>query len=212
MKFYWVKTKRLIKLLFNRYTWSIPTGKKTVYLTFDDGPTPGVTEFILDTLREHHIKATFFLIGKNVAQNPDLFKRLITEGHRIGNHTHNHLNGWHTPFDKYIADTRECEDTISEFLTGQPLLFRPPYGKCTRKQATYLINKGYKIIMWDILTADFDTEISPEQCLKNATNEVSDGSIIIFHDSVKASPNMRYALPAAIAILKERGYKFGLIS
>lgn len=214
MKLYWVKTGRIIKQLFKGYVWDIPTTAKVAYLTFDDGPTPEVTDFVLDVLAENNIKATFFCIGNNIEKHPDIFKRVIAVGHTIANHTYNHLNGWKTDFDTYMQNVQQCEESIagrhSSFMENK--LFRPPYGKIMASQARAVREMGYRIIMWDVLSADFDRSITPEQCLQNVVRNVQPGSVIIFHDSIKAEANMRYALPRAIEILKEKGYRFEAIA
>lgn len=210
MKLYWVKTGRIVKRLFGGYVWSFSVKDKVAYFTFDDGPTPEVTDFVLDILAGHNIKATFFCIGNNVEKHPDIFQRVIDAGHTIANHTYNHLNGWKTDFDNYMENAKQCEKSIlSRYAVfNANKLFRPPYGKIKASQARILRNQGYRIIMWDVLSADFDQTITPEQCLQNVIRNVQPGSIIIFHDSVKASVNMQYALPRAIEILKEKGFRF----
>ncbi|AXG73414.1 polysaccharide deacetylase family protein [Flavobacterium arcticum] len=214
MKMYWVKTRWFIKRLFSGFVWDIPNTSKTVYLTFDDGPTPEITEWVLDILRPHDIKATFFCIGNNIEKHPDIFNKIITEGHAIGNHTFNHLNGWNTNNATYIDNIEATETAIlkrnPEFEKVK--LFRPPYGKMKRTQAKYVRSKGYRIIMWDVLSADFDKSISPEKCFKNVVNTTREGSVIIFHDSIKAATNMQYALPLVINYLKEKGFRFAKIS
>lgn len=213
MDLYWIKTNKLIKRLFSNQVWDLPNTQGKIYLTFDDGPTPEITDWILEVLRSHNIKATFFCIGNNIRQHPDLFKKLIQQGHAVGNHTHNHLQGWRTPVRKYLENIRECQDELDKNATDVPqaLLFRPPYGKIRVDQSSKLRRKGYKIIMWDVLSADFDTRITPEQCLRNVTENTTQGSIIVFHDSVKAFKNLEYTLPKAIEILKEKGFKFDTI-
>lgn len=209
--FYWVKTNRCIKWLFSNQVWSIPNSKNNIYLTFDDGPTPEITEWVLELLKQNEIKATFFCIGKNIKQNPDLFKKLLQEGHVVGNHTFNHVNGWNTSTENYLKNAVECEGEISKLSTVKKLLFRPPYGKIRPSQSKKLRELDYKIIMWDILSGDFDTTISPEKCLENATKKVAAGSIIVFHDSKKAFENMKHALPKAIEYYKRKGYTFGTL-
>lgn len=208
--FYWIKTPKLIKWLFFNQVWSIPNTQNKIYLTFDDGPTPEITPWVLNVLKQENIKATFFCIGKNIEENPEIFNRIINEGHTVGNHTSQHINGWKTNKNNYLNDIEICEKVIQKetLNTEYSKLFRPPYGKITLFQSRTLRKKGYKIIMWDILTADFDTTISPEKCLENATKETEKGSIIVFHDSKKASKNLQYTLPKAIALYKERGFKF----
>jgi peptidoglycan/xylan/chitin deacetylase (PgdA/CDA1 family) len=211
MKFYWIKTHFLIKKIFANYIWSIPNHNKIVYLTFDDGPTPNVTDFVLSELNKFEAKATFFCIGENIKKHPTLFEKILRHGHQIGNHTFNHLNGWQTDAEAYIDNTIQCENEIRKFSVKENKLFRPPYGKIKVAQAKKLLEKDYKIIMWDVLSADFDTAISKIKCLKNVIENVQSGSIIVFHDSVKAFPNLEYTLPRALAILKEKGFVFEII-
>jgi peptidoglycan/xylan/chitin deacetylase (PgdA/CDA1 family) len=208
MKFYWVKTHWLIKKLLPGFIWDLPDAGKTVYLTFDDGPTPRVTQWVLEILNRHDIKATFFCIGNNIEKHPEIFQKVIDEGHTIGNHTFNHLNGWNTGNSTYLENFEACEQSISK-RTGIAKLFRPPYGKIKPAQAKEIRNKGYKIIMWDVLSADFDTAISPEKCLENVVQNTREGSVIIFHDSIKAYANLEHALPKAIEYLKGKGFVFG---
>lgn len=213
MKWYWVKTGWFIKKLFPGYIWDIPNTGNTVYLTFDDGPTPEITEWVLHTLNKYNIKATFFCIGNNIDKHPEIFRKLLDDGHAIGNHTYSHPNGWDTQNTIYADDVSAGENSIStpypEFTNNK--LFRPPYGKLKRIQAKQIRKKGYKIIMWDVLSADFDMSISKEKCLKNVIESVRSGSIIIFHDSKKAAKNMQYALPIVIEELDKRGFQFDVI-
>jgi peptidoglycan-N-acetylglucosamine deacetylase len=211
MVFYWVKTNRFIKKLFPKYVWDIANDEKKVYLTFDDGPTPEVTKWTLDQLRKHNVKATFFCIGNNIRQYPEIFARLQNEGHAIGNHTFNHLNGWKTMNAEYLSNIEQCGSVIREFTGVDTDLFRPPYGKVKKSQAAALLKMGYKIIMWDVLSADFDNGISPEKCLENVVKNVKSGSVIIFHDSVKGYKNLEYTLPRTLAFLKEKGFKCEVI-
>lgn len=211
MKPYWVKTGWLIKKLFKGYVWNIPNQTKTVYLTFDDGPTPEITEWVLDILRLHNIQATFFCIGNNIKNNPEIFKKVIADGHAIGNHTFNHLNGWRNDNETYFSDLVDCEREITKGLgvENKIKLFRPPYGRMKTSQARGVRKRGYKIIMWDVLSADFDKTITPEKCLENVIKNTSEGSVIIFHDSIKAFPNLEYALPRVIEYLKKNNFRFG---
>lgn len=208
----WIKTNRITKILFSNYIWEIPNKSKKVYLTFDDGPIPVVTEWVLDTLKKENIKATFFCIGDNIKKHPEIFKRIINEGHSIGNHTFNHLKGWETNTNVYLENFNLCEDEIQKNSGKNTNLFRPPYGKIKLSQSRLLRKKGYKIIMWDIITFDFDTKTTPEKCFSNVNDNVASGSIIVFHDSIKAEQNLRYALPKAIKQLKEKGFEFDVIS
>ena len=208
MKFYWIKTSLLIKKLFSKYVWDIPNTENKIYLTFDDGPTPEITEWVLQELKKYNAKATFFCIGNNIEKHPEIFLKVIAEGHSIGNHTFNHLNGWKTSTEEYLTNFKRCETEIYKLKTADCHLFRPPYGKIKFSQAEKLRQLGYKIIMWDVLSADFDISISKERCLENATKKVTSGSIIVFHDSVKAFPNLEYTLPKALKYFKEKGFVF----
>ncbi len=206
MKFYSAKTPQIIKKIFSNYVWDIPNNENKVYLTFDDGPTPEVTNWVLDELKKYNAKATFFCIGKNIETNPEIYENLILNGHSIGNHTFNHLNGWKSNDKKYIENTLICVNLKSEFCNLKSNLFRPPYGKIKPSQSKELRKLGYKIIMWNVLSADFDTEISPEKCLENVLKNVKSGSIIIFHDSQKAFKNLEYALPRTLEFLNKKGF------
>lgn len=201
----WIKTHPLIKWLFPKYVWDFRTKQKVVWLTFDDGPIPQITEWVLDQLATHNAKATFFCIGDNIRKNPDVFQKVINNGHSIGNHTFNHLKGWETDNAVYIENVLLCEQQIQPATSRQ--LFRPPYGKIKRKQAQILRKMGYKIIMWDIVSADFDANVSPQKCLHNILKNVGPGSIIVFHDSLKAWKNLEYALPKTLEFLSENGYR-----
>lgn len=213
MDFYWIKTNKIIKRLFSNQVWDLPNTEKKIYLTFDDGPTPEVTEWVLAVLKQHDIKATFFCIGDNIRKHPEIFQKVVQEGHSIGNHTYNHLQGWKTSDKDYLENIKQFEDTIiSQGNTGlKNKLFRPPYGKIRPSQSARLRKKGYKIIMWDVLSADFDIRIAPEKCLDNVVKNTTQGSIIVFHDSKKAFQNLEYTLPKTIEILKEKGFLFDRI-
>lgn len=204
---FWIKTHPVIKILFPNYVWSIPNTQKKVFLTFDDGPIPEITEWVLSELTKFNVKATFFCIGDNIGKYPEIFKEIIASGHQVGNHTFNHLNGWKTSDATYIQNIEKCSDEILRMGFGKPNLFRPPYGKIKPSQSLLLRKSGYKIIMWDILSADFDQKTAPEQCLKNVLSNIATGSIIVFHDSVKAFPNLKYALPKTLEFLSENGYQ-----
>lgn len=216
MKFYWIKTNTFIKKIFSNYVWDIPNTENKIYLTFDDGPTADVTEWVLEELKKKQAKATFFCIGKNIQNNPDLFKRVVNDGHAIGNHTFNHLKGWNTSTDDYLENIALCNAEIDNLDAAicnlQSKLFRPPYGKIKTSQSKELRKLGYKIIMWDVLSADFDQTITPEKCLENVLQNAVSGSIIIFHDSVKAYKNLEYVLPQSLKVLKERGFTFDTIA
>jgi peptidoglycan/xylan/chitin deacetylase (PgdA/CDA1 family) len=212
MKFYWIKTNAAIKKIFSKYIWAIPNNEKRIYLTFDDGPTPEITEWTLLQLKKYDIKATFFCLGKNIEKHPEIFTQIIRDGHSIGNHTFDHLNGWNTATETYLKNINSCKTAIDKLSTENSKLFRPPYGKIKPSQAKQLTKSGYKIIMWDVLSADFDKEISPEECLKNVTQNTTSGSVIVFHDSVKAFANLEYTLPKTIEFLKEKGFNFETIT
>ena len=212
MNFNWVKTNKWIKKIFNNLVWDIPNSDKKIYLTFDDGPIPKVTEWVLDLLKSEEIKATFFCIGDNIKKHPEVYKRILYEGHRTGNHTFNHLNGWKTETNLYIENFKLCETEHLKLNTEHSFLFRPPYGKIKPSQSKAIRQLGYKIIMWDVLSYDFDPTISVEKCLENVISNTEQGSIIVFHDSLKAEKNLKYALPKAIQILKNRGFVFDVIS
>lgn len=204
----WVKTNRFFKTVFPNYIWEIPNHEKKVYLTFDDGPIPEITEWTLAQLKKHNAKATFFCIGDNIQKYPEVFQKVIEHGHAIGNHTFNHLKGWETSLEDYIENTKKCSETMTspQLNTENQQLFRPPYGKIKPSQARSLRKLGYKIIMWDIISMDFDQNISPEKCLDNVLKNIESGSIIVFHDSVKAWKNLEYVLPKTLAFLNEKEF------
>ncbi|MDM1346987.1 polysaccharide deacetylase family protein [Myroides marinus] len=201
-------SRTLLPLLFTKYTWKRDNLSKVVHLTFDDGPIPDVTEWVLDTLKRYDVKATFFCIADNVRKHPQVFKRIISEEHSVGNHTYNHLNGWNNETDHYLNNVWLAKDEMSKhlILDNTPLLFRPPYGKIKKAQAKSIIDNGYEIIMWSHLTKDYDKNITPEQCYKRAIQNMAPGSIIVFHDSIKASHNLYSALPKTIEYLLANGY------
>ncbi|WP_291113993.1 polysaccharide deacetylase family protein [Flavobacterium sp. UBA6135] len=209
MNILWIKTNQIIKTIFSNYVWDIPNNEKKVYLTFDDGPTPKITEWVLEQLKTYNYKATFFCIGNNIEKYPGIFNKLITEGHAVGNHTFNHVKGWNTANRVYLKEVEQCEEEIQKSSPKniQSKLFRPPYGKIKPLQSQKLRKQGYKIIMWDVLSVDYNTTITKEKCLKNVLKNVASGSIIVFHDSIKAFPNLEYALPKTLQFLSENGYR-----
>lgn len=215
MKTYWIKTNKFLKKIFSNYIWDIPNLENKIYLTFDDGPTPEITEWVLEELKKHEAKATFFCIGKNINNHAAIFLKTIEEGHSIGNHTYNHLKGWNTSTEDYLDNIALCESEIlnlqSKICNLKPKIFRPPYGKIKKSQSKKLQQLGYKTIMWDVLSADFDQTITPEKCLENVLQNVQSGSVIVFHDSVKAFKNLEYTLPRSLEILKQRGFIFEVI-
>lgn len=202
---YWVKAPAwLKKILPKGLIWNMPaTPEPTVYLTFDDGPHPTITQFILDQLAAYNAKGTFFCIGKNVVLYPEAYQKLITAGHTIANHTHNHLNGWKTNPQDYIDNIQVAAQHISSHA------FRPPYGRIRRSQVKMLqaLSPNWKIYMWDVLSADFDTQITGEKCLDNVLKHIRPGSIVVFHDSDKAWERMSYALPHVLAHCKKQNWQ-----
>jgi len=202
--FYLAKTPKWVSKLFRDSIWEMPETPKAIYLTFDDGPHPQITPFVLDELDKFGAKATFFCIGKNVAEHPGVYKRILEQGHTAGNHTHNHLNGWKTPNAKYLQNILEARNFIDSPL------FRPPYGRMTSQQKKKLqhLNEPFKIVMWSVLSGDFDTNITPEKCLDNVLKSTKSGSVIVFHDSEKAFERLRYTLPAVLKYFSEKGYHF----
>ena len=187
--------------LFPDAIWLIPTGEKVVYLTFDDGPIPEVTPKVLDILNEKGIKATFFCVGENVYKYPELFNRIKKEGHSVGNHTYNHLQGLKCSAKDYWANIEKANELIRSNM------FRPPHGWLKRIQYWSIIRK-YKLVMWDVISCDYDTRLTPNQCFHNVIDFVRDGSIITFHDSLKAEKNVLEALPKTIDYLAAEGYSF----
>jgi peptidoglycan/xylan/chitin deacetylase (PgdA/CDA1 family) len=179
-------------------------GEPDVYLTFDDGPTPGNTEWIIETLAKYDAKATFFCLGKNVEQYPDTFRKLIEAGHKAGNHTYSHQKGWSMSLERYVEDV----DFANQFIHTD--LFRPPYGRIKLSQAR-ILSERYTLVMWDVLSRDYSSLITPRQCTRNVLKHVRAGSIVVFHDSWKSARNMRYALPRVLQYLKDNGLKCSVI-
>lgn len=203
---YLVKTPLLLKKIYASLIWNINTNAKDIYLTFDDGPHPIATPFVLNELKNYNALATFFCIGKNVDEHPNIYSRIIAEGHSIGNHTNNHLNGFKTPNATYIENIELAAQKIDSNI------FRPPYGKISFAQAQLLHQLNYKIIMWDVLSGDFDISLSNEKCLHNVTNNATNGSIIVFHDSQKALSKLQYTLPKVLEYFGNKGYQFKKIA
>ncbi len=216
--FYFIKTPFWLKKIYPSFVWNIATKEKEIFLSFDDGPHEAATPFVLDELKKYNAKATFFCIGKNVIAHPKIFSRIINEGHKVGNHTFNHLNGWKTKDAVYINDIAEAKKYIDSDL------FRPPYGRITKFQAAILLKKisfkqknlnqpflNFRIIMWSILSGDFDENISPEKCLLNVTRNFSNGSVIVFHDSAKAFDRLKYALPKTLEFFTKQGFQLSKI-
>ncbi len=202
--FYLVKSSWLIRKMYSKCTWCFSRKEKAVYLTFDDGPHPQITPLVLDELKKYGAKASFFCIGKNVLAYPEVYKRIIEEGHSVGNHSHNHLNGWKTKDAVYLDDIAIAKKYIDSDL------FRPPYGKIRLFQLRQLQLPRFKLntIMWSVLSGDFDTKISKEKCLRNVLQHAGKGSIIVFHDSEKALERMEYALAGTLRYFEEKGFEF----
>jgi len=185
--------------------WNIASKGKTLYLTFDDGPHPTATPYVLDLLKEHNTKATFFCIGKNVALYPDVYQRILNEGHAVGNHSYSHRSGWKIPVDEYVEDVKKASNFI------QSNLFRPPYGRITPIQFKVL-KHHYKIVMWDVLSKDYDATVKDEEVINNVTHHISEGSIIVMHDNDKTVERLPNILPDIISILLKDGWSFDVIS
>lgn len=221
---YFIKPQRWMKWMYSGITWDMPVekGEKILYLTFDDGPHPIATTFVLDELKKYDAKATFFCIGRNVVDHAEVYKRTIDEGHAVGNHTYNHLNGWKTKDNDYVADVLKAATVIDSGL------FRPPYGRITKFQSAVLRNKlavsnkpgtdkstssniqhpTFNIIMWSVLSADWDNNIDGKKCYENVVLNAKSGSIVVFHDSAKALDRMQFALPKVLEYYAQQGFRF----
>jgi peptidoglycan/xylan/chitin deacetylase (PgdA/CDA1 family) len=188
-----------------RFTWRMDAGEKDLYLTFDDGPDEQATVFVLDALKKYNAKASFFCVGEQVVKHPGLYRRIIEEGHSTGNHTQRHLNGWENSTDTYLHDVKEAGKLIESSL------FRPPFGRIRRSQWKGLeqaMGRPARVIMWSVLSADFDTGKTGEQCFGYVKKYARGGSIVVFHDSAKAFPNLSYALPRTLEYFTNAGYRF----
>ena len=221
---YLIKSPLLLKWYYPSLLWNKSRTEKVIYLTFDDGPIPNVTDFVLKTLKAFHAKATFFCIGDNIVKHPEVYAKVINDGHAIGNHTFNHLKGWKTDDETYIQNTLKCQQ-----LT-QTNLFRPPYGRIKKSQIKSLesliwssefmaqnnsqfpsLNSKLNIVMWDVLSGDFDINLSPQKCYQNVINHTENGSIIVFHDSLKAFDRLEYTLPLVLKYFTEKGFTFSTL-
>ena len=205
---YLVKTPWLLKKFYSSMIWNKSRKRRSIFVTFDDGPIPIVTPFVLNILKQYNAKATFFCIGDNVRKHPDVFKQLKNEGHAIGNHTFNHLNGWKTDGKTYLENFLKADKLINSNL------FRPPYGRIKRSQIALLqqARPGLKIVMWQTLSGDFDIKLQPEKCLANVLGHTGDGGIVLFHDSLKAKERMEYALPRAMEVWNRAGFEFSSLN
>lgn len=202
---YWVKTPQWLKWFFPKdLLWDMPVlSEPAVYITFDDGPHPTATPFALDLLKKYDAAATFFCVGNNVVRYPDIYEQILKEGHAAGNHTFDHVNGWKTADDAYLQNIEHAAQNINSRL------FRPPYGRITSSQVRKLKSNdpAWKICMWNVLSADFDKEITPQQCLDNVLKYIRPGSIIVFHDSEKAWDRMSFALPGVLEYCRQQNWK-----
>lgn len=219
-----VRIPQIIKWLYPDYIWdksSFTENEKVMYLTFDDGPTPEITPWVLERLEDYNAKATFFLVGNNAAQYPELLSDILSKGHAIGNHSRDHLNGWKTKSSVYIDNIEKAERCIKTILekennandaTVSPVkLFRPPFGMIKGAQAKTLMKKGYQIIMYDVLARDWDDRLSGTQCAENVIKNAKVGSIVVFHDSVKAEGNLKVALPKVLKYYQDLGFSFATL-
>ncbi|MFR9553467.1 MAG: polysaccharide deacetylase family protein [Rikenellaceae bacterium] len=198
-----LKPPRIIRRIYPDLVWEIEDSS-SIFLTFDDGPTPGITEWILSTLRKYNAKATFFVLGKNVEMYPDLYELILAEGHKIGNHTYSHQKGWGMSLERYVEDVDFANDTLNTDL------FRPPYGQITPSQSR-LLGQRFKLIMWSIISRDYNPRLSPKRCYNNVAKYLEAGSIVVFHDSEKSFKNMSYALPRVLKLAKEKGLECRVI-
>jgi peptidoglycan-N-acetylglucosamine deacetylase len=191
----------LLRLLFPKALWRIKKEKKTVYLTFDDGPVPETTLAVLSILKQYGIKATFFCVGDNVGKYPEVFQEVVNQGHRVGNHSFNHVRAFSMRTEEYLENVQKADGLIHSNL------LRPPHGQLTRKLYKEL-NKSFQIVMWDLITRDYNRSLSPDRIVENVRKYARNGSIIVFHDSEKSKKNVLAALPASIEFLQQQGYHF----
>lgn len=208
-----VGVPKIIQTLYPNRVWQISVASKEIFLTFDDGPIPEVTPWVLEQLKRYNAKATFFCIGENIKKHQQIFEAILSEGHQVGNHTYNHLNGWKTSHLEYLENTKKAWRLITDQAPNKNIqkYFRPPYGKMTHRQAAALRNEGYRLIMWSILSYDYDSNTSETTCLSNVLENSQPGKIIVFHDSKKAERNLRYTLPKVLETLSREGYTFKTI-
>ncbi len=199
---YWTTANLALRLLYPGWRWNVPTSEKKLYLSFDDGPHETITLFVLEQLAMYNAKASFFCIGKNVRDNIGVYEKILQQGHSIGNHTMHHKNGWKSGDDEYFKDIQEASNYIDSRL------FRPPYGKLSRFQGNALKGAGWEIVMWSVLSGDFDTRKNPSECWEIVEKNTRPGSIILFHDSEKAWPRLKELLPRTLAYFSGQGYTF----
>lgn len=206
------KIPKIVKKVYPKRIWDASEEGKAIYLTFDDGPIPEATPWVLEQLRSFGAKASFFCIGENIEKHPEIFRSLLSEGHTIGNHTYNHLNGWKTTSEEYLQNTLKAREVLAKnFPPGIPpknAFFRPPYGRIKQKQARKIEDLGYKIVMWDIISKDYDATVPSEECYRNVMGNAQPGSIIVFHDSIKAKKNLTEVLPRILESFSRENYSF----
>jgi peptidoglycan/xylan/chitin deacetylase (PgdA/CDA1 family) len=195
---------QLLRSLYKGSLWRMDKNEPTIYLTFDDGPIPELTPWVLDVLKEYDVKATFFCVGDNIVKNPEIFERILKEGHQVGNHTFNHVKGWKVSQTEYLENTEKCQRLTKTNL------FRPPYGRIKKKQYQALA-QNYKVVFWDVLSYDYDKFTTPKKCLDNGIKNTRNGSIIVFHDNIKAQKNLKFALPQYIEYFLKLNHKFAVL-
>lgn len=198
---YFVKTPQFIQKLFPNFTWSVPTLKKELYLTFDDGPSAEMTPWILNQLAQYNAKATFFCVGQEIEQHPEMLQAILDAGHVVGNHTYSHPNGWGANHVGYYHDVRKCAELVKTDL------FRPPYGRLMPKQVQFL-ERHYQIVMWDVMSGDFDEKVDGAACYQNVVDNAKEGSIVVFHDNEKSKETLKYALPKVLEHFANQGFVF----
>ncbi|MES2680795.1 MAG: polysaccharide deacetylase family protein [Bacteroidota bacterium] len=196
-----IQPKSILKKFYPKAVWNLGRTEKTIYLTFDDGPIPGLTEWVLEELHKYQAKATFFCVGANILRQPQIFEKIKLQGHVVANHTMNHIKGFKNNVADYMKEAEECKKLIGNNL------FRPPYGQLKRGQYKALTDRGYRVILWDVISYDYEN-ITPENCSRNVINNARNGSIVLFHDNLKAEINLKHTLPLFLAHFSERGFQF----
>lgn len=204
------RTPAILPMLYPQLLWRKAAGAKKLYLTFDDGPIPELTPWVLDTLAVYGVKATFFCVGDNVSKHPEIYAAIREQGHALGNHTYHHVKGWNMPTSQYLKEVQQCDEVMQPERSAGKVLFRPPYGRIKRRQIARL-KTDYEIVMWDVLTADYDQRQQPADCLRKSLAVTRDGSIIVFHDNLKATRNLQFALTPYIEECLARGFTFDLL-
>ncbi len=202
MRFF--RTPKWFRLLWPQYEWNIKNATKSIYLTFDDGPHPEITPWVLDVLDKFNAKATFFVVGENAKKYPQTIDKIIEKGHKIENHTFHHVKGWNTSISEYEKNIVECDSCIPYRTTKY---FRPPYGRITQKQGKQLINKGYQIVMWSLLTYDYDKKLNLKRASKAINSKTQSGDIVVFHDSEKAEKQLKFLLPKYLENINSKGFE-----